>query len=157
MTTTTDTTDDARMTKAIDQTQNEITRADAKATALLTAFSVPVAALAVLVAVVPGREMAPAAVALISVGGVGLVVAMLAVLLVVLPRITGAPRGSYLYWAQCATADDVLEDLRTETRGEHLIRLSQIARRKYRQLRAAVCITAGALLCLAAALPVALA
>ncbi|MFF3547615.1 Pycsar system effector family protein [Streptomyces platensis] len=144
--------DGQRLDAALTQVLAEIARTDTKASTLLAAFALP---LAVLVAAVPGHSLPRAAAALTGLGAVGLVGAMLIVLLVVRPRITGTPRGSYLYWATC-TPDEVLADLRKENRAEHIARLSRIAHAKYRALRTAIDVTAGALVALVAALLVVL-
>ncbi|MER7050496.1 Pycsar system effector family protein [Streptomyces jumonjinensis] len=142
------TADDAKLDKALAYVTGEITRTDTKAGALLTSFSIP---LAVLVAVVPGRNLPTASTVLVAIGALGLVAAMVVVLLVVRPRISGAPRGSYLYWADC-TADQVLEDVATDRRAERIASLSRILRTKYKALRLAIEITAASLAVLAGAL-----
>ncbi|MFI2764858.1 hypothetical protein ACH5A3_39515 [Streptomyces echinatus] len=71
---------------------------------------------------------------------------MLVVLVVVHPRLSGAARGSFLYWSLCP--QDLVKDL--------VIHLSQIARRKYAGLRLAGIITGVSLVVLGAALLVAL-
>ncbi|MFC9223159.1 Pycsar system effector family protein [Streptomyces hygroscopicus] len=143
---------DAEMTTAL----AEISRTDGKAGVLLTSFSLP---LAVLVAAVPGHALPPAAAVLVATGVIGLVTAMLVVLLVVRPRLAGAARGSFLYWAQC-TPEVLLEDLQNPgdqtARAAHVIRVSRIARRKYWGLRLAGDVTAISLIALAAALITAL-
>ncbi|MDN3262902.1 DUF5706 domain-containing protein [Streptomyces sp. CSDS2] len=144
---------DARLDAATTTVLAEISRTDAKSGVLLTAFSLPLAAL---VAAVPGHALPPAAAVLIGVGTVGLVTAMLVVLLVVRPRLAGAARGSYLYWSLC-TPEDLVEDLQNpKDRASHVIHLSRIARRKYRGLRLAGDITGASLIILAAALLTAL-
>jgi hypothetical protein len=140
---------DARLADAIGRVRDEIGRTDTKAGVLLTALGLPLAAL---VATVPGHQVSPTAAALLGIGALGLLTAMLVVLLVVRPRITGAPRGTYLHWAHCETTEQLLEDLRDDTGAEDLIRLSRLARAKYRALRAAIDITVVALAALAAAL-----
>ncbi|GAA0454298.1 Pycsar system effector family protein [Streptomyces olivaceiscleroticus] len=145
---------DARLDAATDQVLTEISRTDSKASVLLTAFSLPLAAL---VAAVPGRDLPAPAAVLIGAGTVGLVAAMLVVLVVVRPRITGHAPGSYLRWAECATEDEILQDLTTaESRASQVMRLSRIARKKYKGLRVAGDITAAALIVLALALLTAL-
>ncbi|MBZ3918131.1 Pycsar system effector family protein [Streptomyces acidiscabies] len=140
---------DARLDAANTTVLAEISRTDAKSGVLLTSFSLPLAAL---VAAVPGHALPPMAAVLVGAGTVGLVAAMLVVLLVVRPRLTGASRGSFLYWSLC-TPEDLVEDLKNPgDRAAHVIQLSQIARRKYRGLRAAGDITGASLVTLAAAL-----
>ncbi|WP_336052127.1 Pycsar system effector family protein [Streptomyces sp. CA2R101] len=137
---------DARLDAATQQPRTELSRADNKAVALVSAFAVPVAVLA---AVVPGRHLPPTAGILIGLGSIGLVAAMLILLLcVVMPWIKGAPRGTYLYWATCTPAE-LVEDLQTDTRAEDVIRLSQLARRKYAAVRLSIFVTASALTVLA--------
>jgi hypothetical protein len=139
---------DARLATAISRVRDEIARTDTKGGVLLTALGLPLAAI---VATVPGHHVSPTAAALLGIGALGLLTAMLVVLLVVRPRITGAPRGTYLYWAYCTT-EQVLEDLHDDTGVEDLIRLSRLARTKFRALKAAIDITVAALIALAAAL-----
>lgn len=144
---------DTRLEAANNTVLAEISRTDAKSGVLLTSFSLPLAAL---VAAVPGHALPPAAAALVGVGTVGLVAAMLVVLLVVRPRLSGAARGSFLYWSLC-TPEDLVEDLRDPgDRAAHVIHLSRIARRKYWGLRLAGDITGASLVTLAAALLTAL-
>ncbi|MFI5867743.1 Pycsar system effector family protein [Streptomyces sp. NPDC051546] len=145
---------DERLSQARADVIAEIGRTDTKATALLTAFGIP---LAVLVATVPGRQVSPAAAVFVGLGALGLVAAMLVVLLVIRPRLAGGARGSYLYWATCTTPEEILEDLATDRRAERIIVLSQIAKRKYGALRLAIDITAAAVLALALAVLVSLA
>ncbi|MFI9186809.1 Pycsar system effector family protein [Streptomyces goshikiensis] len=131
----------------------EISRADAKSGVLLTAFSLPLAAL---VASVPNRSLPGLASVLVAGGAVGLVLAMLVVLVVVRPRLDGAVRGSYLYWSN-ATADEVVQDLTEPTNQvDHVRQLSVIAKRKYRGLQLAIDITRGSLVFLGLALVAAL-
>ncbi|MFV8133243.1 Pycsar system effector family protein [Streptomyces syringium] len=131
----------------------EISRTDTKSGVLLTAVSLPLAAL---VATVPGRSLHGAPAVLAGLGAIGLVAAMLTVLVVICPHLSGTPRGSYLYWATC-TPEEVLEDLADpDTRVKDLVRLSEIASRKYRGLQLAIYITAVSLAVLVAAPTVAL-
>lgn len=144
---------DARLDAATRTVLAEISRTDAKSGVLLTAFSLPLAAL---VAAVPGKPLPALAAVLVGLGTVGLVAAMLTVLLVVRPRLGGAARGSYLYWSLC-TEEELVDDLQApKEQAAHVIHLSRIAKRKYTGLRIAGDITAGALLALAAALLTAL-
>ncbi|MDG5807902.1 DUF5706 domain-containing protein [Streptomyces ossamyceticus] len=144
---------DSRLDAATTTVLAEISRTDAKSGVLLTAFSLPLAAL---VAAIPGRTLPGVSALLVGAGTVGLVVAMLVVLIVVRPRLGGAARGSFLYWSLC-TAEELVEDLKTPTnQAEHVIHLSLIAKRKYRGLRLASDITGVSLLTLAAALLAAL-
>ncbi|MEV6357956.1 Pycsar system effector family protein [Streptomyces hydrogenans] len=138
-----------RLAAAITTVLAEISRTDAKSGVLLTAFSLPLAAL---LASVPNRSLPALASFLVASGAVGLVLAMLVVLSVVRPRLDGAMRGSYLYWST-ATTDEVVQDLTEPTNQvEHVQRLSAIARRKYRGLQLAVDITGGSLVSLGLAL-----
>ncbi|GHF34823.1 hypothetical protein GCM10018772_70450 [Streptomyces fumanus] len=131
----------------------EISRTDAKASVLLTSFSLPLAAL---VAVVPGRDLPPVVGLLVGVGAVGLIAAMVVVLGVVHPRLSGAARGSFLYWSLCSS-DDLVKDLQTPAdRVAQVIHLSRMARRKYAGLRLAGTITRASLVALGAALLAAL-
>jgi Family of unknown function (DUF5706) len=141
---------DTNLEKAIATTLGEIGRTDEKAALLFNALGLP---LAVLIAAVPGRShFAGSAAALLGVGVVSLVLALLVVLLVVRPRVKSPGRGSFLHWADC-TPDEVVEDLAdTNNRVEHLVRLSRIAKVKFLGLRIAVDITVLAFAGLAAAL-----
>ncbi|MFE7658959.1 Pycsar system effector family protein [Streptomyces bottropensis] len=131
----------------------EISRTDAKSGVLLTAFSLPLAAL---LASVPNQSLSGLASTLVAGGAVGLVAAMLVVLVVVRPRLGGAVRGSYLYWS-IATADEVVQDLVEPTNQvDHVRQLSVIAKRKYRGLQLAIDITGGSLVSLGFALVAAL-
>ncbi|MFE4582926.1 Pycsar system effector family protein [Streptomyces chartreusis] len=144
---------DVRLDAAITAVLAEISRTDAKSGVLLTAFSLPLAAL---VATIPGRTLPGASGLLVGVGTVGLLAAMLVVLFVIRPRLGGAARGSYLYWSLCTT-EELIEDLTVPTnQAEHVIHLSNIAKRKYRGLRFAGDITGVSLVALAAALVAAL-
>ncbi|MFJ4879933.1 Pycsar system effector family protein [Streptomyces sp. NPDC088745] len=142
-----------RLQQARTEVIAEIGRTDSKAAALLAAFGLP---LAVLVAVVPGKEITTAATVLIGLGAAGLVAAMLVVLLAVRPRIGGTTRGSYLHWATC-TPEQLRADVAADNNAEQIVKLSRIAAAKYRRLRLAIDITAGALVLLALALAAALA
>ncbi|MEV8103149.1 Pycsar system effector family protein [Streptomyces sp. NPDC088135] len=145
---------DARLNEAAANLFAELSRTDTKAGHLLTSFSLP---LAVLVAAVPGRGLPPAAVVLIGAGVVGLIAAMLIVLTVLHPRVSRAPRGSWVYWASC-TPDELVDDLRNPaSRKEHVIHLARITRRKFTGLRLAGIITGVSLVALGAALLAALA
>ncbi|NUK94005.1 hypothetical protein HRW16_19640 [Streptomyces lunaelactis] len=144
---------DARLDAATNTVLAEISRTDGKSGVLLTAFSLPLAAL---VAAVPGRHLPGASSVLVGAGTVGLVAAMLVVLVVVRPRLGGAARGSYLYWSLC-TPEQVVKDLQEPgNQAAHVIHLSRIARRKYRGLQVAIDITAIALITLAGAMLTAL-
>ncbi|MFI9311265.1 Pycsar system effector family protein [Streptomyces triculaminicus] len=144
---------DARVDAATAAVLAEISRTDAKSGVLLTSFSLPLAAL---VAAVPGHDLPPAVGILVGAGAVGLIAAMLVVLLVVHPRLSGAPRGSFLYWSLC-TPQDLVQDLQTpDDHVAQVIHLSQIARRKYAGLRLAGIITGASLIALGAALLAAL-
>ncbi|GAA0464205.1 Pycsar system effector family protein [Streptomyces sp. NPDC046215] len=153
--TTTDPRLDARLAEADATARKEIERSEPKSGALLSAFSIP---LAVLVATVPGRHLPPAVALLATVGAVGLAVAVKAVLFAIRPHITGAPRGTYLYWATLdpATPQDLIDDLLEERRAEDIIRLAKLARAKHRRTRLAIDITVAAILALDVALLVAL-
>ncbi|MEV8347150.1 Pycsar system effector family protein [Streptomyces niveus] len=144
---------DTRLDAATATVLAEISRTDAKGGVLLTAFSLPLAAL---VAAVPGRPLPGMSGALVGVGVVGLVAAMLVVLTVVRPRLGGAGHGSFLYWSLCSR-DELLADLQAPgDRADHVVHLSRIARRKYTGLLIAGDITAAALVALAAGLLTAL-
>lgn len=144
---------DTRLQQARTDTLAEISRTDSKAAALLTAFGIP---LAVLVAAVPGHDLPTGAAILVGLGALGLVAAMLVVLLVVRPRLGGTVQGSYLHWAHC-TPEEVRADIAVDRTAERVVKLSQIAAAKYRALKLAIDITAGALAVLLMALAVALA
>ena len=144
---------DARLLQARTDVVAEISRTDSKASALLAAFGIP---LAVLVAAVPGQDLPVPAAILVGLGAVGLVAAMLVVLLVVRPRLGGNTRGSYLHWATC-TPEEVRADLAVDLTADRVVKLSQIAAAKYRALKVAIDITAGALVLLVLALAAGLA
>ncbi|OKI33828.1 hypothetical protein A6A28_07975 [Streptomyces sp. CB03578] len=144
---------DARLDDAAATVLAEISRTDAKSSVLLTAFSLPLAAL---VAAVPGKPLPGLSAVLVGTGTVGLVAAMLVVLFALRPRLAGHARGSFLYWSLCST-EQLLADLDAPAdRAAHVVQLSRIARRKYAGLRLAGDITAFALVALAAALLTAL-
>ncbi|MFI9206281.1 Pycsar system effector family protein [Streptomyces sp. NPDC053048] len=120
---------------------------------MLSAFSLPLAAL---VASVPGNPLPTTPAVLVGIGAIGLVTAMLVVLLVIRPRLGAGARGNFLHWANC-TPETLMADLQNPgDRAADVIRLSQIARRKYLGLRIAGDITGAALIALAAALLTAL-
>ncbi|MGA5824108.1 Pycsar system effector family protein [Kitasatospora sp. NPDC094028] len=129
----------------------EIARTDAKAGALLSGLSLP---LAVLIAAVQGRELSTPVTVLVGLGGGGLVIALVMVLLVVRPtlysRHTTVP-GSFLHWAECSPAE-LTADLTADHRAERIVTLSRIARRKHTALRQAIHVMIGALALLAGAL-----
>ncbi|MFI1890473.1 Pycsar system effector family protein [Streptomyces jumonjinensis] len=141
---------DAQLAQARADVITEIIRTDTKAAALLAAFGIP---FAVLIAALPGRDVPGPAAVLLGLGVVGLVAAMLVVLLVVRPRLGARSkprnRGSFLYWATCTTAEEILTDLAADHRPQRIITLSQIAEKKYRSLAVAVDVTAGAVVLLA--------
>ncbi|WP_235618362.1 Pycsar system effector family protein [Streptomyces sp. CB02400] len=100
---------------------------------------------------VPGHDLPPSVGLLVGVGAGGLTAAMLVVLVVVHPRLSGAARGSFLYWS-LYTPHDLMADLQTpDDRVAHVIHLSQIARRKYAGPRLAGLITGASLVALGAA------
>ncbi|AWZ06877.1 MULTISPECIES: Pycsar system effector family protein [unclassified Streptomyces] len=138
----------ARLAQARTDVIAEMGRTDAKASALLTVLGIP---LTVLIAAVPGRDLPTAATVLVGLGAAGLAAAMLLVLAIVLPRLGGDARGSYLHWATC-TPEQVSADLAVDRSAERLVVLSKIALKKMRALRVAIFTTAGALGALALAL-----
>ncbi|MGW7461002.1 Pycsar system effector family protein [Streptomyces sp. NPDC054797] len=142
----------ARLLQARADVIAEMGRTDAKASALLTVLGIP---LAVLIAAVPGRDIPVAATVLVGLGVAGLAAAMLLVLAIVLPRLGGDARGSYLHWATC-TPEEVTADLTVDRGAERLVALSKIALKKMRALRVAIFTTAGALGALALALAITL-
>ncbi|MFI5945546.1 Pycsar system effector family protein [Streptomyces uncialis] len=146
---------DIRLRTAISTVLAEVARADAKAGILLAAYTLP---LTVILATVPGRSLPHLAGVLIALGTGGLVAAMLLVLLVVRPSITGARRGTFLYWARCTPQEAAADVAATGTAnlGEDLVRLSKLARRKFLGLRWAVDITAVAFIALTAGLLISL-
>lgn len=144
---------DARLAAATNTVLAEISRTDGKSAVLLTSFSLP---LAVLVGAMPGRTLPGTSAVLVGLGTVGLVAAMLVVLIVVRPRLGGAARGSYLYWALC-TPEEVVEDLLDPgNQAAHVAHLSRIARRKFRGLQVAIDLTSIALITLVGAMLTAL-
>jgi hypothetical protein len=139
---------DARMGEAIRRVLGEIGRTDGKAGILLASFSLP---LTVLLAAVPGRGLPTHAAVLIGLGTTGLVAAMLVVLFVVRPSITGVRRGNFLYWARC-TPQEAANDVAapdSNSQAEDLVLVSRIARRKFLGLRWAGDLTAASLTALA--------
>ncbi|MFC8394835.1 hypothetical protein [Streptomyces sp. NPDC057238] len=95
---------------------------------------------------VPGHDLPPSVGLLVGVGGL-----TAAMLVVVHPRLSGAARGSFLYWS-LYTPQDLMADLQTpDDRVAHVIHLSQIARRKYAGPRLAGLITGASLVALGAA------
>ncbi|MEO3978090.1 Pycsar system effector family protein [Streptomyces sp. CAU 1734] len=139
---------ETRLTEAIRTVIGEISRTDGKAAVLLAAFSLP---LAVLLAAVPGRSLPAHATVLVGLGTTGLVAAMLTVLFVVRPSISGIRRGTFLYWARC-TPEEAVADIAeadSHSHAEDLVRVSRIARKKFLGLRWAGDLTAGSLTALA--------
>ncbi|WP_328742153.1 DUF5706 domain-containing protein [Streptomyces caniferus] len=145
--------EDEQLAQAHAEVMAEIARTDGKASALLTALGIP---LAVLVAVLPGRELPAAGTVLAGIAVAGMVAAMLSTLRVLQPHIGNATQGSFLHWANC-TPDEVLADLAVDRRKAQLVVRSQIARRKFTMLRMAIHITAASVVVLAVALLVGLA
>ncbi|MFJ4866158.1 Pycsar system effector family protein [Streptomyces sp. NPDC088748] len=143
---------EARLTQARTEVIAEMGRTDAKASALLTVLSLP---LAVLIAAVPGRHLPVAAAVLACIGALALAAAMALVLLIVRPRLGGNTTGSYLHWANC-TPEEVTADVAVDRSAERVAVLSRIAASKFRALRLAIDITAGSLVLLALALTAAL-
>ncbi|MER8116289.1 Pycsar system effector family protein [Streptomyces sp. NPDC094031] len=144
--------EDEQLAQAHAEVMAEIARTDGKASALLTALGIP---LAVLVAVLPGKELPAAGTILAGVAVAGVVAAMLATLRVLQPHLGNATHGSFLHWATC-TPDEVLADLAVDRRKGQLVVRSQIARRKFAMLRTAIHITAASVVVLALALVVGL-
>lgn len=145
--------EDEQLAEGHAEVMAEIARTDGKASALLTALGIP---LAVLVAVLPGRDFPAAGTILAGVAVAGMVAAMLATLRVLQPHIGNATQGSFLHWANC-TPDEVLADLAVDRRKGQLVVRSQIARRKFAMLKIAIYITAASVVALALALVVGLA
>lgn len=131
---------EARLAQARTEVIAEMGRTDAKASALLTVLSLP---LAVLIAVVPGHDLPAAATVAAGIGAAALAAAMLLVLLIVRPRLGGDVSGSYLHWATC-TPEQAAADIASDRSAERIVILSRIAARKFRALRLAIDITAGA-------------
>ncbi|MEU2391940.1 Pycsar system effector family protein [Streptomyces sp. NPDC007369] len=131
---------EARLAQARTEVIAEMGRTDAKASALLTVLSLP---LAVLIATVPGHDLPGAATVAAGIGATALAAAMLLVLLIVRPRLGGDVTGSYLHWATC-TAEEAAADIASNRSAERIVVLSKIAARKFRTLRLAIDITAGA-------------
>ncbi|ONK09272.1 Pycsar system effector family protein [Streptomyces sp. MP131-18] len=119
----------------------EIARTDTKAAALLTGLSLPIAGL---VAALPGRDIDPPAAIGVGLGALGLVAAMLTILFVVRPRLTGTNTG-YLNWAEAENDAAVAADIAADHRVEHIVQLSRIARAKYQALRVAIDTAAAAM------------
>ncbi|WP_331735290.1 DUF5706 domain-containing protein (plasmid) [Streptomyces goshikiensis] len=130
---------EARLAQARTEVIAEMGRTDAKASALLTVLSLP---LAVLIALVPGHDLPGAATVAAGIGAAALAAAMLLVLLIVRPRLGGQVGGSYLHWATC-TPQEAAADIAAYRSAERIVVLSQIAAKKFRALRLAIDITAG--------------
>ncbi|WP_327068738.1 Pycsar system effector family protein [Kitasatospora sp. NBC_01302] len=143
------------LARAHDEVTTDMGRMEAKIAALLSALGLP---LAVLAAVIPGRTLSTAVALLAGLAGAGLAAGVVTALLALLPiGVYKEPRGSFLRWASCTTADEVLDDLAEDRRPERLIRRSALLRRKFRVFRIAIYISIAAVLTLALALAVALA
>ncbi|MFD8992284.1 Pycsar system effector family protein [Streptomyces goshikiensis] len=142
----------ARLLQARADVIAEMGRTDAKASGLLTVLGIP---LAVLIAAVPGHDLPVAATVLVGLGVAGLAAAMVLVLAILLPRLGGDARGSFIHWATC-TPEEVTADLAVDRSVERLVALSEFAVKKMRSLRVAILTTAGALGALALALAVTL-
>ncbi|MFE2104323.1 Pycsar system effector family protein [Kitasatospora sp. NPDC059463] len=141
--------------RAHTEVTTDMGRVEAKVAALLSALGLP---LAVLAAVVPNRHLPTAVAFLLGIAGAGMVAGAVAALAALLPLgVTGASApGSFLRWAECVTADQVLDDLATDRRAARLIQRSQLLRRKFRMLRLAVQFGMAAVVFLALALAAAL-
>jgi hypothetical protein len=140
---------DTNLDRAIDHTAGEISRTDNKAGLLLALDGVLVAAAATL-----GQHLPTAALIAAGVGVVALVAAVVLGLLVVRPRLgtpNGNDRSSFVYWATCATDDDVAASLAEDRRLTRVRVLSWIAMRKMRFLQHATVATLVAVVALAAA------
>lgn len=144
---------DHRLGQARTEVLAEMARADAKAGALLTVLGLP---LAILIAAVPGRSLPAAVLGMVAAGTAGLAVAMSLALAVIRPRLGGATHGFYLHWATCTTAHEITTGLTDDRSAAHIALLSRMVRRKYKLLRHAIDITAGALGALFLALVMAL-
>lgn len=131
---------EARLAQARTEVIAEMGRTDAKASALLTVLSLP---LAVLIATVPGHNLPVAATVAAGIGAAALAAAMLLILLIIRPRLGGDVTGSYLHWATC-TPQEAAADIASADIAERIVVLSKIAARKFRALRLAIDITAGA-------------
>jgi hypothetical protein len=140
---------DTNLDRAIDHTAGEISRTDNKAGLLLALDGVLVAAAATL-----GQHLPTAALIAAGVGVVALVAAVVLGLLVVRPRLgtpNGNDRSSFVYWATCATDDDLAASLAEDRRLTRVRVLSWIAMRKMRFLQHATVATLVAVVALAAA------
>ncbi|GAA2687005.1 Pycsar system effector family protein [Streptomyces lunalinharesii] len=143
-----------RLQTALAKVDTEISRSNTKSGLLLNALTLPAA---VLVGTLPGRHLPVACSALVGLGTTGLVAAMLTVLTVVRPQIRHAARGTFLFWATC-TPEEAEEDLALaqDTKAADLVRLSQIAKRKFSGLKVAIAVMQVSLVLLVASLPAAL-
>ncbi|MFJ8388626.1 Pycsar system effector family protein [Streptomyces sp. NPDC094438] len=148
---------DDPLEKALASAAAEVARLDGKAGAMLTASSLVAA---ILVGVVPNADLSGPVAALVGLGVLLNVAAMVAVLLVIRSRF-GRPetaRGSFLHWATL-TPEELVEELaqdRQVTRAAQAVALSRIARGKHRLVRLAVDLTVAAAGVLAVSLLVAL-
>ncbi|MFD5565572.1 MULTISPECIES: Pycsar system effector family protein [Kitasatospora] len=130
----------------------ELTRTDAKASALLAALGLP---LGVLVVAVPSHDLEPMTTALVMLGGAGLAAAALLALQVLRPVLGPGRPGTWVYWARCSF-DELAADLETDHGTEPVQAMAKLTLAKFRRLRWAVDCTAAALVVLAIALASAL-
>ncbi|MDX3537210.1 DUF5706 domain-containing protein [Streptomyces sp. MB09-01] len=94
-------------------------------------------------AAVPGHDLPAAATVAAGIGAAALASAMILVLLIVRPRLGGDVSSSYLHWATC-TPEEAAADIASDRSAERIVVLSRIAAKKFRVLRLAIDITAGA-------------
>ncbi|SOD67510.1 hypothetical protein SAMN06297387_13141 [Streptomyces zhaozhouensis] len=127
---------DVQWTAAHESVTVDLTRVEAKAGAVLSAVSLPLAAAAV---AAPALDLAGPALAMTLAGLALLAAAILLVLVVIRPAgmVGRPPGGSWLYWA---TVDDpdIARDVATDHRALQLGRRARILAHKMRRLRQAV-------------------
>lgn len=122
----------------------EISKADSKAAALLSAGGILATALGL---ITTGDHPNPAAMATAA---VTLAASLILSALVIRPRLAGTDRASFLHWATVAP-DELAAELAEDRRAAKLVVLSQITARKMTTLRWATDITIAAVIAIAVA------
>lgn len=134
------TTPDAKLTAAADVVLTQQGRADGKAGQILTLDSVLVAGLTVMAGGMPAAAW-PTAV----LGVLALIASATLAALVVIPRLGGDDRGSFVHWATLTTDQALTEALANDRRAAHVRVMSRITLTKYRLVQYATVATLGAL------------
>ncbi|MFI6254304.1 Pycsar system effector family protein [Streptomyces sp. NPDC051016] len=144
---TTSCTPDQALDDAVRDTDAKITRTDSKASLLLAFVGAVLAGLGSTV-----DDHLPFVTMVFGAGAVlALAVAAVLLLLVVRPRLGGADRASFPYWARLVDDTEVLASMTGDTRAARIRVMSRIAVRKFTLLAHAVDLILGALLLLAIA------